>query len=100
MCTKGIDKNNKLSTSFTITVTSLCWYCPHLTECTKLIESNYYPVKVPRHWHLFHHRNTDGGISAACDVYVKIFEDLQELIDKPYERDREIIERESRLHEY
>lgn len=100
MPTKGIDKNNKVSTSFTVAVSSLCWYCPNIMTCAKLVYSKYYNTKVPWHWHLFHYRTSDGGVSSACNIYVKIFEDLQELIDKPYERESEIVKRESRTHEY
>lgn len=97
----GIDKNNRVSTSFTITCTSLCWYCNHMMDCTKLVTSEHYDnLRVPWHWHLFRHRSNDGASSPACNIYVKIFEDLQELIDKPYAREKEIVDRESRRHDY
>ena len=96
-----IDKNNKVSSSFTVAPSSLCWYCKYLKDCSRMITSEYYDnLRVPLHWHLFHHRSNNGGISAACNIYVKIFEDLQELIDKPYAREKEIVDRESRRYDY
>ena len=100
--TKIIDrKNNTIHKSQFKADKYFCYYCPNVLKCSEEVFSDYYDgYKVELRWHLFHYRVKDPSIFPGCNIYVKIFEDLQELIDEPYAREKEIVDRESRKHRY